>query len=651
MCGIGGFYGRQQLAPKLAEQRLRSINQIQHHRGPDGEGVWWNSNCAVGFAHTRLSIIDLASGAQPMISDSGNVVVNNGEIYNYLELQEELGRESFKTTSDTEVILKAYEKWGPNCVEKLRGMFAFALWDDKAQKLFIARDRFGIKPFYYTVQDGTFYFASEIKALLPFRKNVDVSREGICDYFTFQFCLNHKTLFDDVWELQPAHCGYVGESSHPDLRQYWEVEYDLDWDHTEKYFIEQLRERLLDSVNVHLRSDVEVGAYVSGGIDSSLVAALARRSRPTGSFQAFTGKFSENPKFDESAYARALTGQNDILLHETDITESDFVEYLPKVLYHLDYPVAGPGAFPQYMVSKEVRKHLKVVLGGQGGDEIFGGYTRYLIAYFEQCIKGAIDGTMSSGNYIVSYESIIPNLSSLRNYKPLLQEFWAEGIFSERDERYFRLINRRNTMEGSVSAEVFNGSSSFADFQKIYWGKNVGKGSYFDSMTHFDFKTLLPALLQVEDRMSMAHGIESRVPLLDHQLVELVAQIPSNIKFQNGELKRLLKTAFSQEIPESIRERKDKMGFPVPLTVWTAQKGLTYEFIMDQLGSRRARERFYIAPGFDIEKLMKNENLFGRNVWALLSLELWQQTFVDAQRRSVSCEYSSPAGPGLLGHI
>ncbi len=243
------------------------------------------------------------------------------------------------------------------------------------------------------------------------------------------------------------------------------------------------------------------------------------------------------------------------------------------MIYHLDYPVAGPGSFPQFMVSGEVARHIKVVLGGQGGDEIFGGYARYLIAYWEQCIKGAIDGTMNSGNFVVTYESIIPNLQTLRGYKPLIQEFWAEGIFEERDRRYYRLINRANTFGGIINWALFREPSSFDEFREIFWGSNVGKESYFDSMTHFDFKTLLPALLHVEDRMSMAHGVESRVPLLDHRLVELAATIPANIKFQNGELKRLLKVAFGDRLPPLIRERKDKMGFPVPLHAWMTKGG------------------------------------------------------------------------------
>jgi asparagine synthase (glutamine-hydrolysing) len=631
MCGVAGFMARGRMNTALAQRMLERMNGLQQHRGPDGVGTWIESGGRTGLAHRRLSIIDLATGDQPMASLSGNVITYNGEIYNYIELRKELGEDQFTTTSDTEVILRAYERWGESCVEKLRGMFAFALWDAAQKRLFFARDRFGIKPFYYTVAGGVFYFASEMKALLPFVDAIETDLPALHDYFSFQFCLGDKTLFRGVKQLNPAHCGYVDADLNVRTRRYWEVHYDLDWRSTEEQFIQQVRQRLFDSIGLHLRSDVEVGAYVSGGIDSSLVAALGRECAGTATFQAFTGKFSIDQGYDESGYARLLAGEKSMRLHEIDITEGDFVTNIAKVIYHLDVPVAGPGSFPQYMVSRMVREHVKVVLGGQGGDEIFGGYARYLLAYFEQCIKGAIDGSLHNGNFVVTYESIIPNLRTLENYRPLIQEFWADGIFDARDRRYFRLINRCNTFGNIVDWRLFDGNSSFEEFKAIYWGHNVGKESYFDSMTHFDFKTLLPALLHVEDRMSMAHGVESRVPFLDHRLVELVATIPANVKFQNGELKRLLRTAFSDKVPHAILQRKDKMGFPVPLQLWTKRNGSIKDFIFDTFRSEKAKARFYFSSGFDIERLLAAEGMFSRNLWAFLSLELWQQQFHDRQ--------------------
>ena len=627
MCGIAGIINNKIRDKQALFSWLKAMNLLQAHRGPDGEGVWVHDSGNLGFAHRRLSIIDLTgAAAQPMHSESGVVITYNGEIYNYIELRQELGEDRFITTSDTEVILKAYERWGVDCVNHLRGMFAFAIWDEREQKLFCARDRFGIKPFYYAHHREGFFFASEIKALLPFVDEIATDLNGLKDYLSFQFTLGEKTLFRGVKQLLPAHSLTLQNDSLK-IRKYWEVQYELDWYHTGNYFRDELRNRLMDSINVHLRSDVPVGSYLSGGLDSSIVGSLARQLQTDGNFHAFHGKFLTGPEYDESYFARTVSAHCDMTLHERDFTSDDFLKNISKVIYHLDYPVAGPGSFPQYMTSQMASEHLKVVLGGQGGDEIFGGYVRYLISYFEQCIKGAIEGTMNSGNFVVTYESIIPNLATLRNYKPLMKEFWKEGLFEERDKRYFRLINRANGMLREINWELLEPYSAFRTFKEIFWGKNVQDESYFDSMTHFDFKTLLPALLQVEDRMSMAHGLESRVPLLDHPLVELAATIPSNIKFASGELKHLLKKTFKNDLPEELNQRQDKMGFPVPLSEW--MRGDLQGFIQDIFHSDRARNREYLNPSFDIQSLIESEGKFTRKVWGLLSLELWQQEFHD----------------------
>ncbi len=267
-----------------------------------------------------------------------------------------------------------------------------------------------------------------------------------------------------------------------------------------------------------------------------------------------------------------------------------------------------------------------MVLGGQGGDEIFGGYTRYLIAYFEQCIKAAIEGRMHSGNFVVTYESIIPNLTSLQGYQPLLKEFWREGLFEGMDQRYFRLINRAPQLGNEIRWNLLGDYSPFDTFRKIFHGNNVRKESYFDLMTHFDFKTLLPALLQVEDRVSMAHGLESRVPLLDHPLVELAATMPSNVKFLNGEMKHALRKVAAAYLPRSIIQRKDKMGFPTPLNQWLQQPAR--EFIHDVFSSQAARQRELVDNHLVLEQLGA-EPKFGRKLWGLLCLELWQEEFHD----------------------
>lgn len=628
MCGIAGIHVLNKEAYPNLDRHLKMMNHIQKHRGPDDDGIYIHEKRHLGLAHRRLSIIDLKTGRQPMNDAAGNTICFNGEIYNYKELHRELSDYPFRTTSDTEVILAAYRRWGEDCVQHLRGMFAFAIWDDRKQVLYCARDRFGIKPFYYALVDEVFYFSSEAKTLLPFMNEIKTNLNALKDYLAFQLCLDGKTLFEGIQELLPGHRLSITQG-RMHIERYWEVYYRPDYDHTQKYFTERLRELLIDSVRVHTRSDVPIGSYLSGGLDSSAIAALAMKNRERNDeFMAFTGKFSYGELYDESMYARALAEHCGITLHEIDITSRDFVESISKVIYYLDYPVAGPGSFPQYHVSKLASQHRKVVLGGQGADEIFGGYVRYLLAYFEQCIQGAINGTLKNGNFIVTYESIIPNLVALQNYKPLIREFWREGLFESLDKRYYRLINRAPTLEKEINWDALGEYSPFETFSTIFHGKNVGKESYFDMMTHFDFKTLLPGLLQVEDRMSMAHGLESRVPFLDHEIVEFAATMPSDIKFKDGTLKKILLDVVDGDLPEIITARKNKMGFPVPLNEWF--QGELKDFILDIFSSSQAKKRDYFNNK-EIVNSLNNEPQFGRKLWGLFSLELWHREFHDKQ--------------------
>ncbi len=626
MCSIAGIMSLSRNKIEGISHQLDVMNRLQKHRGPDDSGIWVNSCQSAGVAHNRLSIIDLSdSGHQPMEDlRSGNVVCFNGEIYNYLELRKELEFD-FITNTDTEVILKAYEKWGTDCVKRFKGMFSFALWDESKQLLFCARDRFGIKPFYYAIVDGIFYFSSEMKALLPFLPDIETDLDGFKDYLTFQFCLKDHTMFSGVKALEPAHFLCV-KDGNVQIKRYWQIYYELDFDHTEKYFSEKLDELLHKSICYHIRSDVPVGGYVSGGVDSSIISAVTSDMVGSQNYAGFTGKFGIGRLYDESMYAEDVAKEHGFPLYQIDMNCNDFLENIEKVIYYLDAPVAGPGSFCQYMVSKLAGKHRKVVLGGQGGDEIFGGYTRYLVAYFEQCIKGAIDGTMDSQKFIVTYESIIPNLSALRNYKPMLKSFWSSGLFEESDKRYFKLINRAPAIEDCIHEELLSDYVPYDIYRKIFYGDNLKNTCYFDNMTHFDFKTLLPALLHVEDRMSMAHGVESRVPLLDDELVEFVATIPANYKLKNGDMKHIFKTTMSKYLPESIKRRTDKMGFPIPFNKWV--KDEAKDFIYDIFNSEKALNRDLVDNKKVIEKISK-ESDFGRNIWGMLCLELWQREFHD----------------------
>ena len=380
MCGISGIFNNELLSIGDLDNKLRLMNKIQKHRGPDDDNIWLHQNEFIGFGHVRLSIIDLKSGQQPL-KDKFCTIVLNGEIYNYIELKDELRDYQFKTDSDTEVVLAAYQKWGETCVDHFRGMFAFVIWDELRQKLFVARDRFGIKPFYYFLENNIFYFASEIKTLLPFISKKDINLDGLNDYFTFQYTIGENTLFKNIKQLLPAHCMTIN-GKEIKIKKYWNLTYSFDHNHTKLYFQNRLEELLDTSIKYHLRSDIPVGAYLSGGIDSSLISILATKYQSS-FIDTFTGKFSFDEKYDESKYAKIVSEKYDYNYYDIDITSKDFIDNIYKIIYHLDQPTAGIGSFPQYMVSKLAADHVRVVLGGQGGDEIFGGYVRYLIAYFE----------------------------------------------------------------------------------------------------------------------------------------------------------------------------------------------------------------------------------------------------------------------------
>jgi asparagine synthase (glutamine-hydrolysing) len=352
---------------------------------------------------------------------------------------------------------------------------------------------------------------------------------------------------------------------------------------------------------------------------------------------AFHGKFTDHPGYDESSYAKIVADAAGLILHQRTITPQDFSDTIEKVIYHLDHPVAGPGAFPQYVVSALAGQHVKVVLGGQGGDELFGGYARYAIAHLDQQIKAAIDG--NDGNF-----DVIPDLSVLREYKPLVQSFLSKGMFGALDRRYFALIDRSGDMESEVDWTLLDRTGVFERFCDSFNRTHDKRGeSDFETMTRFDFNHLLPALLQVEDRMSMAHGLESRVPLLDSEIVEFVGTIPSALKFKGGQLKHFFRSAFGSRLPQRIADRRDKMGFPVPLNEWLT--GPLQEYVHDIFATQRARHR----PSFDSEAIvahLKNSGRYSRKTWGLLSLELWYQLFHD--RAVVYTRMIDEARPGSV---
>lgn len=628
MCGICGIFHLDRQQP-VETERLAAMSRRLRHRGPDDAGLWVQHN--VGLGHRRLSIIDLsAAGHQPMTDETGRYwIVYNGEIYNYLELRQQLlvRGARLRSHTDTEVILSLYAQEGADCVRRLNGMFAFAIWDTQDQVLFAARDRFGIKPFYYAHLGQTFVFGSEIKALLasglvPARPNP----AGLVDYLMFQVGLDEKTLFQGVQKLLPGQALRVPADGQLRIWSYWDLDFTVDPDHTETYFEHQLLRLLEDAVRLQLRADVPVGAHLSGGLDSSTVACLAASLLDT-PLKTFTGTFQAGPRYDETAFSHAVARFAGADPYQVVITADDFVNSLPGLIYVMDEPAAGPGLVPQAAVSRLAARHVKVVLGGQGGDEIFGGYTRYLIAYLEACLKGGIDGTQATHPYVVTFESLLPNLTQLKGYEPLLRHFWKEDVFGPADRRYLRLIDRSDDVRGVVQPDVLNvpGYHPEEVFRALF--KDPRCHSLINQMTRFDLKTLLPALLQVEDRTSMAVSLESRVPLLDHRIAELVAAMPPMVKFKGGRAKHIFRQVVQHLIPPQVHARTDKMGFPVPLSEWYHQ-GVVRDFIGDHLLGPRARQRGLYQPKH-LAALLDAERPYGRGLWGLLCLELWMQTFID----------------------
>ena len=636
MCGILGMINLSLSAAELGQRVTRALDSLTH-RGPDGDGVHVDAAGGVALGHRRLAIIDPEHGKQPMsTADGALTVVFNGAIYNYLELRRELIAKGhpLRTYSDTEVLLYAYREWGEACVARFQGMFAFAIWDPSRRRLFCARDRIGIKPFNYFFDGRTLVFSSEIKAILATGLvKAESCQAGLQDYLTFQFCLDGKTLFKNIQKLEPGHCMVVqmddGKLSLQ-VNQYWDVSYEIDDTHDEAWFIDNLLGLIEDAVRMHLRSDVPLGAHLSGGLDSSTVVCLAAKLLNGERVKTFTGAFPEGPQFDETGYAKTVAAFAGTDYQELYIQGGrELPQVLPKLMYYMDEPLAGPGLIPQYYVSKLAAQHVKVVLGGQGGDELFIGYARYLVAYLEKCLSGAIYETAHQNKYAVTLESIVPNLSLLQTYKPMLQGLWKDGLFDMPDRRYFKLVDRSEGMSELFSRALFEGGySPFESFQRIF--NRPGLGSMINQMTYFDLKGSLPALLHVEDRTSMAASIESRVPLLDHRIVEFMARIPPNIKFAGGRMKHLFKEAVRNAVPAEIFKRKDKMGFPTPLAQWT--KGGAREFVRDILLSDRVRQRgiYNVAA---IERAIDSEREFGRVVWGLLCLELWHRVYIDGDMR------------------
>jgi asparagine synthase (glutamine-hydrolysing) len=617
MCGIAGII---RWETPVTEQEIRSMCRMMVHRGPDEEGVYVGEG--VGLGMRRLSIIDLANGQQPVFNEDRSIcVVFNGEIYNYQELRRQLQRSghTFRTSSDTETIVHLYEDYGSRCVDHLRGMFAFAVWDIRRKRLLLARDRLGIKPLYYAELEDGIAFASELKPILQLPEiNRTVSFHALSHLFTFLATPASQSIIDGVRKLEPARSGVAERGSSLRIERYWDVEFEPDEHSSEKQLVEQLREVLVDAVAAHEISDVPVGAFLSGGLDSSAVVATMAglRGGSNEPIKTFSIGFAESG-FDELVYAREVAKAFNTEHHEL-VLKPDVVSIVEDLAWYLDEPFGDTSAIPTYMVSKLAAEHVKVVLTGDGGDELFAGYDKYLVERRER-----------------EYDRVP---AALRGMAGAVGDAMPEGMRGRRFLRHLALDGARRYVDASTlfradeMQQLFKADAFAQIVRHDPWTDRLGYLQGRDWMSaaqYCDLNTYLPLdVLTKVDRMTMAHSIEARPPLLDHRLVEFAARIPARFRLRETTTKYLLKQAMRGILPESIIDRP-KQGFAVPLARWF--RGELLGFARDILLSDKCRQRGFFEVSY-LERLLRL-NQRGRDLdlhlWTCLSFEMWCRRFLD----------------------
>jgi asparagine synthase (glutamine-hydrolysing) len=627
MCGIAGFIDLwdtgQMRKPDERAALVDRMCRIITHRGPDDQGVMIKSGVALGMR--RLSIIDLVSGHQPISGEDGSVtIVFNGEVYNFREIQPKLEAHghTFKTHSDTEAIVHAYEEFGPSCLTLLRGMFAFAIWDDQKQQLFIARDRAGKKPLYYTItRNGTLIFGSELKALL---EHPEVEREidpqALDAYFTLGYVPDPLTILKNVHKLPPGHY-LTFTRGRLVVEQYWDFDFKPTKSRSEPDYLDELRALLDESVRLRLISDVPLGAFLSGGIDSSTVVALMARNmgQPV---KTFSIGFHED-SYNELKYAR-LTAEKFGTDHHEFFVTPDICAVVDELVWHFDEPFADSSAIPTYMVSKLARDHVTVVLSGDGGDELFAGYSRYVVerkrAGFELLPRVIREGVMRPLSQRLPHSTWGRNYVHNVSLDPISRYLDSVSIFSS--------LNRTSLYTSDFQNKL--GSVGYAANLFTQLVDRVKTDEPLDRLLYLDSKTYLPGdILTKVDRMSMAVSLEARAPLLDHKLIDFVTQIPASMKLAGLQTKYLLKQAVKDLIPQEILNRP-KQGFGVPIQEWINEQ--LRSRLRDTLRESRTRQRGYFDPRY-VDVLL-DEHQRGRRdhsmgLWALLMFELWHRQFLD----------------------
>lgn len=630
MCGIAGIFeyeGRRDIDRSILFDMLAAIE----HRGPDDRGVVLADNLAIGMQ--RLSIIDLAGGKQPISNENGTVtIVFNGEIYNYHELRERLRARGhmLKTLSDTEVIVHLYEELGEDCVKELRGMFGFALWDSARQRLFLARDRLGIRPLYYKSQNGALLFGSEIKSILMHPEaRESLNLQALGHYLSLKYVPAPETMFSGIHALRPGHtltCDRTGIK----IKRYWDVSFAANDTHhvSEESWAEQLEALLRESVRLHLVSDVPFGAFLSGGVDSSLIVALMHQVMevPVKTFSVgFQGGGAE--AFSELPYARLVAKQFGTDHHEIYVTPNDLMNLAEKVIWHLDQPVADNACVANYMVSKLASQHVKMALTGEGGDELFAGYARYAGEQLSSLFRVVPSPAKSMAL------AAVERLPGLRRPKVALRALCQPDALI-RLTNWFPLFNRARK-SSLLNDDLFH---QLADpyAEGVFHAQLDGAKTkdWLSRMLYVDTKLWLPDdLLARGDKTSMAASLEGRVPLLDHKLVEFAASLPSNMKIKRLARKYLLKKVARKWLPAEVIDRK-KEGFPMPFSLWFRKE--CRPFVHDLLSSATVKRRGLFRPDY-VQTLLQEHDAktadHGNLIWGLLSVELWHRAFLDAPCR------------------
>ena len=630
MCGIAGIVTSDRLDP-ADRARAGAMRDVIAHRGPDDAGLFVDDRAALG--HRRLSIVDLAAGHQPLANETSQAwIVFNGEIYNHTEVRSTLERAGhrYRTRCDTETIVHAYEEWGDACVERFRGMFAFAIWDAPKRRLLLARDRLGVKPLYWTRVGDRVLFASEIKSILASGLvRAEADETALPELLGTRYLSGSGTLFKGIHRLLPGHT-LVFEDGRITTRQYWDVPAGRSSPEIERLSdreaVERFRELLEESVRIRLMADVPLGMFLSGGLDSSAIAALMARmiDRP---LQTFSVAF-EQRAFSELDYARQVSTAIGADAHEVVIGAGDFFGALPRLIWQEDEPIAHPSSVPLYFVSDLASRHVKVVLTGEGSDELLAGYGKYPRTLLNWRAGAAYSAVPEALRGWIA-QSLVPALPGrLGRYAKrsfLSMPRTPEAMFFD-NFAAIGLARQTALLSPSVGAHATNQAYAAS---RAYFDRPNGRSTTLDRLLYTDLKTYLVELLMKQDQMSMAASIESRVPFLDHHLVEFAAALPARLKLRGFKTKWILREAVRGILPPEILNRP-KMGFPVPFGHWMREgwQAAARDVLLD----RRTRERGIIEPAA-VERLLTAHAAGQQDgadaIWSLLNLELWYRTFID----------------------